>query len=243
MDATKKIKYKVVGKKIEAPKVATLLLSSSPDLPPYCPGQFIDIYFPEFGFSQGKSYSISSAPSEDKFSITIKAIGEFSNRLFKLKESDIVTRSLPYGFFYSDLENTHLVMLAGGIGIAPFRATIMEYLMKNSKINKRKISLFYSSRTEEDIIFKNEINLWRAGHPNLRIKHFITREKKVAKDKEQGRITAKHILKEISALENSLENIEFLICGSIAFVRDMRKSLRAEGVPENLIYTEAFFSH
>ena len=240
MDAIKKIKYKVVGKKIEAPNVATLLLSSSSGLPPYCPGQFIDVYFPEFGLFQGKSYSISSAPSEKKFSITVKAIGEFSNRLFKLKEDDAITGSEPYGFFFSDLENTHLIMLAGGIGIAPFRATIMVHLMQNSK---RKISLFYSSRSEDDIIFKNELNLWRTGHPNLKIKHFITRQTKITPDKIQGRITAKCILKEIFSLKNSLKNVEFLICGSIAFVRDMRKGLRALGVSEEVVYTEAFFSH
>jgi len=236
---TKKIKYKVIGKNIEAPNVATLLLSVTSGSPPYCPGQFIDIYFPELGFSQGKSYSISSAPLENKLSITIKKIGEFSNRLFKLRKGDTVTGSEPYGFFYSDLEDTHLVMLAGGIGIVPFRATIIEHLIKNSK---RKMSLFYSSRTESDIIFKNELALWQ-GKLNLKIRHFITRQTKVHPDKIRGRITAKRILKEISSPKNSLTNVEFLICGSIAFVRDMRKGLRAEGVPENLIYTEAFFSH
>ncbi|MEK9182569.1 MAG: FAD-dependent oxidoreductase [Patescibacteria group bacterium] len=239
-EETKKIKYKVVSKKIETPNVATLSLSTTSRLPSYCPGQFIDIYFPEFGFSQGKSYSISSAPREKKFSITVKKIGEFSSRLFKLKEGAIITGSLPYGFFYSDLENTHLVMLAGGIGIAPFRATIMEHLMKNSG---RKISLFYSSRTEDDIIFKNELDSWQIRHPHLKIKHFITRQAKIHPEKIKGRITAERVLKEISLLSKSLANVEFLICGSIAFVRDMRKGLRAKGVPENLIYTEAFFSH
>ena len=82
-----KIQYKVISKKIEAPNVATLEFATDPSLPIYCPGQFIDIYFEELSTSQGKSYSISSAPSEGNFTITVKAIGEFSNRLFKLRKS------------------------------------------------------------------------------------------------------------------------------------------------------------
>lgn len=236
VNEAKKIKYKVISKKIEAPKVATLEFSCASGLPPYSPGQFIDVYFKELGMTQGKSYSISSAPRENTFCITVKAIGEFSNRLYGLKKGDFVLGSLPYGFFFSDLPDTHLVMLAGGIGITPFRATIMEYLVKNPK---RKMSLFYSSQTEEDIIFKKEFNFWETAHHNLFVKHFITREDKISAGKEIGRITAKRVLKEIP----NLNNAEFLICGSIAFVRDMRKDLLRQGVPEGAIYTEAFFSH
>jgi ring-1,2-phenylacetyl-CoA epoxidase subunit PaaE len=236
MEKIKKIKYKVIDKKIEAPQVVTLELSCSSGLPKYCSGQFIDIYFSDYGTSQGKSYSISSAPCEDTFHITVKAIGEFSNRLFNLEKGDLVIGSLPYGFFYSDLENTHLVMLAGGIGIAPFRAIIMEHLVKDPG---RKIYLFYSSRTEDDIIFKDEFDLWRVIYPNLRVKHFITRQKKISSDKQKGRMTAVQVLKEIPVIKD----IEFLVCGSIAFVRDMRKDLKEQGIPEEFIYTEAFFSH
>ena len=239
MSEVKKIKYQIAGKKIEAPNVVTLELSCLFNLPSYCAGQFIDVYFPELNTPQGKSYSLSSAPSENKFSITVKAIGEFSNRLFNMKEGDYLVSSPPYGFFYSDQENTHLVMLAGGIGIAPFRATIAEQLAKNPTKNERKMSLFYSSQTEEDIIFKSELNLWQEENPNLKIKHFITRQEKVSPDKQKGRITAEYVLKEISDLKNA----EFLICGSISFVRDMRRGLRDAGVPEETIYTEAFFSH
>lgn len=232
----KKIKHKVLNKKIEAPNVATLELSVPTGGLNYIPGQFIDIYFLELGTSQGKSYSISSAPSENKFCITVKAIGDFSNRLFNMKKGDFFTSSEPYGFFFSESENSHLVMLGGGIGVAPFRATINEQLLKNPE---RKMSLFYSSRTEEDIIFKEDMNFWKNSNPNLFVKHFITREEHVAPGRKSGRMTAQDVLKEIS----NVKNAEFLICGSIAFVRDMRKSLLASGVSEGVIYTEAFFSH
>lgn len=236
MDNINKIKYKIIGKKEETSGVATLEFSCASGLPKYCSGQFIDVYFPKINSAQGKSYSLSSAPIENKFSITVKAIGEFSNLLLESKIGDIVLGSLPYGFFYSDREDTHLVMVAGGIGISPFRSILLEELTKN---NKRKITLFYSSRTNEDIIFKKELDSWQKKYPNLKIKYFLTRENKIIKDKQKGRITAKDILKEIS----DIKTVEFLLCGSIAFIRDMRKGLCVVGIPEEKIYTEAFFSH
>jgi uncharacterized protein len=232
----RKISYKVVHKKIEAPGVVTLELSSSLGTPYfYTAGQFIDVYLSDSVNSQGKSYSLSSAPSEGILSITVKAIGQFSQYLYNLEIGDSALGSLPYGFFYSDRDDTHLVLLAGGIGVAPFRSMIVESIVKNPT---RKISLFYSSKTEEDIIF-TELGDLPAKHPNIVIKNFITREEKVGKGREKGRMKIKQILETLP----SLSGIEFLLCGSIAFVRDMRKALREHDVPEELIYTEAFFSH
>lgn len=236
MKETHQIKNKIIGKRVESPNVVTLEFACEPRVPEYCAGQFIDIYFPELGTAQGKSYSISSAPSENTFCITIKGIGEFSNKLCSLKEGDLVISSLPYGFFYSDLEDTHLIMIGGGIGVTPFRSTIAEYL---SKYPYRKISLFYSNRSVEDITFKNELDRWQSSHSKFKAKYFITRQETIPKNCISGRITAERILSEIP----SGDKAEFLICGSIAFVRDMRKSLIRSGVQEEVIYTEAFFSH
>lgn len=231
----KKIQLKIKNKKIEAPGVSTIFFSP-PKSFQYHSGQFIDVYFPEIAGEQGKSYSLSSSPVENFFSITVKAIGGFSNHLRALKKGGILLSSEPYGFFFSESRDSHLVMLAGGIGVAPFRSIILEELSCNPN---RKISLFYSSRTKNDIIFNEELDLWQGKYKNLKVIHFLTREKKVEKGKEKGRITTEKILKEIF----DLENLEFLICGSIDFVRDMRKGLRRGGVPEEAIYTEAFFSH
>ena len=236
METAKKIKYKVVEKIIEAPGVATLLFAANPHLPEYCPGQFIDIYFPDASLGQGKSYSISGAPSENKFCITVRAIGEFSNRLFDMKIGGSVLGSEPYGFFWSDLPDTHLVMLAAGIGICPFRSMIAESLARNPN---RKITLLYSNRTEEDMVFRKELDDWQERYPSFKAVYFLTREENIINGNVRGRITAEKVLSEIPGIKNT----EFMISGSIAFVRDMRLGLKKFGVPEETIYTEAFFSH
>ncbi len=246
MDKLKIIKYKVISKKIEAPLVATLEFSCS-GLSEFIPGQFIDIYFPEFGSKQGKAYSLSSAPIEKKFCITVKAIGDFSNRLFDMKVGSVVFGSKPYGFFYSEEEDTCLVLIAGGIGIVPFRSMVLQYLKNNPR---RRIFIFYSSRAERDIIFKKEFNSLEKIYQNLHFEYFITRQGKVSQKTSSamvlGRIDFAKILKKINKSKEvyaKIENKEFLICGSISFVRDMRRGLLKEGIPESAIYTEAFFSH
>jgi ferredoxin-NADP reductase len=217
-------KYKVVQKKEEAPQVTTLKLTPVDGTEfSFVPGQFITVYFPYSGTPEGKSYSISSAPHERGFFITVKAMGEFSNRLCGLRVGDEINGSLPYGFFYSENSGSDLVLLAAGIGIAPFRSIILA----NSN---RKIILHHSSRTRVEAIFKGEFS--KLISENFNVTHYFTRE-------GSSRMNPAKIISTLPELKSP----EFFICGSIEFVRDMWKGLKENGVPEDAIFTEAFFSH
>lgn len=229
--------YTVLDKKKETSNVTTLRLSCLTNgLPEYISGQYITVYFPEIGTPEGKAYSISSAPSEKTLNITVKSMGEFSNRLSNLKPYDSVNASLPYGYFYSESKKSHLVMMAAGIGIAPFRSMIKDLLEKNVS---RNIFLFHSSRTENDIIFKKEFDDLSIAHKNFIPKYFVTRETHLSPDLIMGRMDARSIIGSLKTYENT----EFMVCGSISFTRDIWKALKSAGIPEETIYTEAFFSH
>lgn len=231
--------YVVKEKIVESATVSTLKLTLLDDkIPAYHSGQFINIYFPELNTPEGKAYSMSGAPHENALIITIKAMGEFSRRLCALQVGDTVTASLPYGYFYSESEENTLVMIAGGIGVTPFRSMIKDSLVRNPS---RKLALFYSSRTYDDLVFKDELDHLQKGHKNLKVFYFVTREKKHDPSVIYNRIDIKDILGD--SLRKNIAGREFLICGSIPFVSDIWKGLRATGVPEEVIYTEAFFSH
>lgn len=219
MKTTARQKYKIVGKKQETAQVTTLFFDAPIQ---YIPGQYITVYFPDSGTPEGKSYSISSAPHEEYFSITVKAMGEFSNRLCALKIGDEIEASLPYGFFYSESEGNDKVLLASGIGIAPFRSMILNSL-------GQKIILHHSIKTKDAAIFKKEFEGLKNN--NLKMYHYFTQE-------GSSRINPHLVIKNLPKLNSP----EFFICGSIAFVRDMWNGLKDQGVPEEMIYTEAFFS-
>jgi len=221
---------------IEAPGVTTLRLSlAKGSVPKYVPGQFITVYAPELGTPEGKAYSISSAPHEKTLNITVKDMGKFSHYLCSRKQGDEIQGSLPYGYFFSESHTSPLALICGGIGIAPFRSMLQAAAHDTPR---RSMTLFCSNRTEQDIIFKNTLDELQEADKNLRILHFITRQP-AEPPMIGGRINAKTILESL----NDKKDAEFLLCGSISFVRDLWRDLRSEGVPEEAIYTEAFFSH
>jgi ferredoxin-NADP reductase len=226
--------YTVENISRETPNVCTLQLVSDKDLPPIRAGQYITVFFPETGHMEGKSYSISNIKGDNSFSITVKGIGEFSNKLISLKPGDKVSASFPYGYFYSESVTNPFVLVAGGIGVAPLHAMITESLKLNPT---RKLLLFYSDKTPTDQIFKKEFDELMFKFPGtLDIKYYITQAEADANSKK-GRIKAEDIILE----SKNLEGAEYFICGSIPFVRDFWKDLRAVGVSEDVLYTEAFF--
>lgn len=231
-------RYIVRKKTPEVPGVVTLSFTDENDcVPSFISGQYINIYFPELNTPEGKAYSISSAPGESTFSITVRAIGEFSNRLYALSPGDAINASLPYGFFYPEREDSDVVMLAAGIGIAPFRSMLRDIASKDPV---RQFFLFYSMRTSSDSVFKEEFENLQTKLSNFSLAYFITREKIPAPQSAiQRRIEAEDILSRVVDVEKT----EFLMCGSISFTRDMWRALRYAGVPEDRMYTEAFFSH
>lgn len=231
--------YIVKEKIVESTAVSTLKLTfSTGNIPAFRPGQFINIYFPDLGTPEGKAYSMSDMPHGDTLSITVRAMGEFSHRLCSLDIGDTLEASLPYGYFYSESEESNLVMIAGGIGVTPFRSMIKDIINRNSP---RKLALFHSSRTYEGLIFKKEFDYLQKENSNFRGLYFVTREKNSDLSVLYNRMNINDILG--NNWRKHIMGREFMICGSISFVGDIWRGLRAAGVPEELIYTEAFFSH
>ena len=240
-----KINYFITKTVTHAPDIKTLYLECRDEkvgthVPVFRAGQFINVYFPETGTPEGKAYSISSAPHENILAITVKAVGEFSNKLHQLKAGDRLIASMPYGYFYTETETTELVMIAGGIGIAPFRSMILDSLQKNPN---RKLALFHSSRTCNESIFRDEFAVLEKRFSNLKVFRYVTRDKVANVGIIHERLKIEDIIGSTDKANPHIHNREFLICGSINFVGELWKGLRKAGVPEHVIYTESFFSH
>lgn len=227
--------FTVVAATPETPGVVTLELVCEDGALEHTPGQFITVYLPELGTPEGKAYSISSAPHEP-LSITISSRGEFSKKLCSMRTGDTLLASGPEGYFFSESPSSTLVMLAAGIGIAPFRSVILSELARHPT---RRIILLYSNRTVGDTVFGGCLNTLASQHPNIEVHHFVTREDRLPAGVTRGRMPAREVMR----AAGDAPDPEFFICGSIPFVRDLWRGLRAEGVAEERLYTEAFFSH
>jgi len=225
--------YKVIDIRKESDDVSTIFLDCSDfDILDYKSGQYITVYFPESGTKEGKAYSISSAPSERIFTITVRAVGEFSNKITSLKKGDLLLASKPYGYFYTETEDTPIILIAGGIGITPLRSIVFDNFKKN-----REIVLLYSAKNFNDIVFKNQFDELANKNQNFKVKYFLTSEKSDLSCIVNARIQSKDIF---DCLKNSTES-EFFVCGSISFTRDIWKVIKDLGISDNNIYTEAFF--
>ncbi len=234
--------FRVVGKKRELDAVVTLhlVLEDGQPVPSFISGQYINVFLPSLSVAEGKSYSISSVPADDHLSITVKEIGEFSTYLCNLEIGDTLEASHPYGYFYSEDQNSTLVFIIGGISITPVMSMLRSFVKHNSR---RDIELFYSNSFVHSILFKEELESMVTGSLSLKMHFFITKETEVQAPYVRGRISPDAIVEARNIHASHAECDEYFISGSIHFVRDMWNGLRALGVNEERIATEAFFSH
>lgn len=137
-------------------------------------GQFITIYLPEDPKTK-RAYSLSSCELDRGFfEITIKRAGNFGTRIHDLAHDGIRIFVIPpVGKFTLPEDPTmDLICIAGGSGVTPFRG-YARYL--NAKQPQTKLTILYSIRVPEDIIFNEEFNRLAATNPNFRFKVTCTR--------------------------------------------------------------------
>ena len=197
----------------------------------YEPGQYITIYFAGSSTPAGKAYSLSSAPHEDLCQITVKRVGEFSGKLYALKKGDTFEMSEAYGHFNPKTARP-LVALGAGVGIAPIWSILKDEL-KNDE--SRVAHLFYTNKTVETIAHREIIDGHTTKCGNFSVHHHVTRTKDVSDDVHNGRINLDDCIEAVK------EEANYLVCGSVDFVRDMWRGLVERGVPQELISTETFF--
>lgn len=229
---TKVSKYIILNRKQETSTVTTLSIAKiNGEIPYYLPGQYITIYFPDLNETLGKQYSISSAPNEQTCTISVRAVGKFSNRLHSLVPGDLISASAPQGVFYPKQTTRNIVMIAGGIGITSFRSIIFENILKN-----KQMRLLYSSKTSVDIPFRQEFSTISQKHSSFQVEYFITQEPGV----ESRNIKYRRIKKE-DILKKHSQKTEYLLSGSLSFVLELKNILISQGVDKTQIATESYF--
>jgi len=127
----------------------------------FLPGQFNMILLPGFG---EVAISISSNPSLPKVvGHTIRYAGSVTRALGRLKVGDMLGIRGPYGSAWP-LERAlakNLVIVTGGIGLAPLRPAI--YGILRHREDYGRVVLLYGARTPADLLYTEEFASWQAG--------------------------------------------------------------------------------
>lgn len=197
----------------------------------YDAGQYITIFFEGSSTPAGKAYSLSSAPHETLLSITVKRVGEFSGKLYAMKKGDTFELSEAYGHF-NPHTNKPIVALSAGVGIAPVWSVLKSELMRDEM---RIAHLFYSNASHLAIPHHQDVDKHADAHAGFAVHHHITRATGVPTHMHEGRIDLDTCLKAVEG------EVNYLICGSVDFVRDMWRGLTECGIAQELISTETFF--
>jgi ferredoxin-NADP reductase len=141
-------------------------------------GQHVDIRLTaEDGYQAQRSYSIASAPEDGRIELLVERLddGEVSPYLTdELRVGDGLELRGPIGgwFAWEAREGGPLLLVAGGSGIAPLMAMIRH---RRAKGNDAPVRLLFSSRSYEEIIFRDELEQLAAGDETLEIIHTLTR--------------------------------------------------------------------
>jgi NAD(P)H-flavin reductase len=107
--------------------------------------------------------SISGDPTDgDTLVHTIRAVGVVTKVLDKLGKGDYIGIRGPYGVPWplEEAKTKDVVIVAGGIGLAPLRPSLYSILHHRDEYGK--VALLYGTRTPADIIFRDELEQWRA---------------------------------------------------------------------------------
>ena len=151
--------YTVRKKSKETHDIFSLLLHPEKDCMTFKPGQFNMLYLP----GQGEvPISFSGKNGDGGIIHTIRKVGSVTDKLSLLREGDEIGIRGPFGRGWpvERARDRDVVLVAGGIGLAPLRPVIHEVMENRNKYNK--LILLYGTRTPDDILFEKELHDWLA---------------------------------------------------------------------------------
>lgn len=210
----------------ESNDVFTLNLTPQNKQPFYfSAGQFNMLY--AFGIGES-AISISSDPTEpNNITHTIRVIGSVTRNLQKLKVKDTIALRGPFGTSWpsQSCKGKSILLLAGGIGLAPLRSLIYSLIAKRKEY--ADIHLIYGARSPQDLIYQNELAKWSND-----INVHITVDHALKTWKGNVGVLTQYIPKVIKDPENTI----VMMCGPEIMMRFSYYALRDEGINPEHIY-------
>ena len=152
--------FKVVGTRWNTHDTATIELEPLDGKPlAFASGQFAMVQV--FGVGE-VPISISGHPGRlDRLLYTIRDVGGVTKTLCEADEGDVLGVRGPYGqgWNVSDAEGGDVVIVGGGIGIAPLRPAVIEVIANREKYGS--VNVLYGARTSADVLFGADLASWR----------------------------------------------------------------------------------
>lgn len=231
----------------ESPSIRSFYLQASDGLglPRFEAGQHLPVRILLEGQTTPaiRTYSVSSAPSDDFLRISVKRDGSVSSHLHERVQAlhEIEARAPQGHFTVQATERRPLVLLAAGVGITPLLSMLREVVYQGLRISRmRPVWLVQSARTVADLAFRDEIDKLaaRAGD-KLQVLRVVSQPPTEAGN-AAGYDLAGRIDVELLKKLLPLNDYDFYLCGPGSFTQALYDGLRKLRIPDDRIHAETF---
>jgi len=212
----------------------------APDWPGHLAGQHVDVRLTAGdGYQAQRSYSIASAPEDMGLTITVERLedGEVSPYLVgEVRVGDKIELRGPIGgyFVWRADDQRPLLLVAGGSGVVPLMAMLRHRFATGSHVPTR---LLYSSRSVDDIIYRDELERLASSGDGFTVAHALTRTQPSGW-KGYARRIDREMLRDV-AWPKEQTPVAY-ICGPTSFVEAAANLLVESGYDASWIKTERF---
>jgi predicted ferric reductase len=193
-------------------------------------GQFVIVRFlTRDGWWRGHPFSISAAPNGRWLRLTVKDLGTDTTSMGGLRIGTRVYLEGPYGLLTGARRVRRKVLLiAGGIGIAPLRA-----LFEELPAGPGELTLLYRASRPRDVVFRDELD-HLARDRGADVRYLIGARGSPAMPTDPLTPSA------LARMVPDLRQREIYLCGPTSMMEAVRDGLRTSGIPRGHIHFERF---
>jgi nitric oxide dioxygenase len=229
--------FRVARKVRESDEITSFYLrpDDGGELLAFHPGQYIGVRLVIDGEEVRRNYSLSAMANGREYRISVKREpnGKVSNYLHtRVNENDTVELFAPAGDFKLEHTDKPLVLISGGVGITPTLAMLQAALNTD-----RPVHFIHSARHGGVHAFRDAIDALAARYP--RLKRFYCYEQHRAGDADAHGIGYLDETRLAQWLPET-RDVDVYFLGPIAFMKAVKKHLKAIGVPESQSRYEFF---
>jgi NAD(P)H-flavin reductase len=221
-------RYRVIERHVETADAASLVLEPVDDaVPQFEAGQFTMLYAPGVG---EVAISISGDPvaRDGRLTQTIRDVGLVSRALHDAVPGSILGVRGPFGVGWdvASAVGQDLVIVAGGIGLAPLRPVVLAALADRSAFGR--VSLVAGARSPTEFLFREELLGW-TQHPELQV------ELTVDRPAPEWAGPVGFVTDPLRRLPVDAARTIAFICGPEPMIRFCAEALLGKGVPAHRI--------
>jgi NAD(P)H-flavin reductase len=191
------------------------------------PGQFNMLYV--FGLGE-VAISLSGDPADaSRIVHTVRAVGAVSAAITRLRRGAVIGVRGPYGSAWpvAESEGSDIVIVAGGLGLAPLRPAIYAVLARRERYGR--VVVLYGARSPADILYRRELEAWRR---RLDVDIVVTVDH--AAGDWRGNVGVVPGL--IPRIPIDPDHAVAMVCGPEIMMRFTIEALRQRGLATNQIY-------